>query len=139
MKIGIVSLGCAKNLVDSEIALGILSKEGHTIVSDPSRAEIIIVNTCGFIEAAKEESIGAILEMAQYKEKGRCRGLIVMGCLSQRYAQELWTELPEIDALLGVNELDSLNEVIAGLGRHERAIRRSDNLFDYDRVFPPGC
>ncbi len=135
MKIGIVSLGCAKNLVDSEIALGILSKEGHTIVSDPSRAEIIIVNTCGFIEAAKEESIGAILEMAQYKEKGRCRGLIVMGCLSQRYAQELWTELPEIDALLGVNELDSLNEVIAGLGRHERAIRRSDNLFDYDRVF----
>lgn len=136
MNIGIVSLGCAKNLVDTEIALGMLKKEGHTIVGEPARAEIIVINTCGFIQAAKEESISAILEMAEYKKEGRCKGLIVMGCLSQRYASELWAELPEIDALLGVNELDSINEVIARINRGERTIRQGASLFDYDRVFP---
>ena len=112
MKIGIVSLGCAKNLVDTEIVLGFLSVAKHEIVSDPMEAEIIIVNTCGFIEAAKEESINAILEMAELKETGNCIGLVVMGCLSQRYAQELWIEIPEIDAMLGTNELDLVSEVI---------------------------
>lgn len=106
MKVGVVSLGCAKNLVDTEIALGFLQEAGHTFVADPLQAEIILVNTCGFIADAKEESVNTILEMAALKETGSCRGLIVMGCLSQRYAQELWEEIPEIDALLGTNELD---------------------------------
>lgn len=136
MNIGIVSLGCAKNLVDSEIALGMLLNAGHTIVNEPERAEVIIVNTCGFIQASKEESISTILEMAEYKDRGSCKAIIVMGCLSQRYAQELWMELPEVDALLGVNELDMLAEVIETIECGDRINRRSKVLFNYDRVLP---
>ncbi len=136
MKIGIVSLGCAKNLVDTEIVLGFLSVAKHEIVSDPMEAEIIIVNTCGFIEAAKEESINAILEMAELKETGNCIGLVVMGCLSQRYAQELWIEIPEIDAMLGTNELDLVSEVIEQLASGERILRKREGFFDYNQVYP---
>ncbi|HBN96428.1 MAG TPA: 30S ribosomal protein S12 methylthiotransferase RimO [Firmicutes bacterium] len=136
MKIGIVSLGCAKNLVDTEIVLGFLSVAKHEIVSDPMEAEIIIVNTCGFIEAAKEESINAILEMAELKETGNCIGLVVMGCLSQRYAQELWIEIPEIDAMIGTNELDLVSEVIEQLASGERILRKREGFFDYNQVYP---
>ena len=112
IQIGVVSLGCAKNLVDTEIMLGYLTKQGYELVSDPASADFIIVNTCGFIEAAKEESIGAILEMAEMKTIGSCRGLIVTGCLSKRYADDLLREIPEIDGLFGTNELIKVAEVI---------------------------
>lgn len=134
MKIGVVSLGCAKNLVDTEIVLGFLTGDGHELVNDPEQADIIIVNTCGFIEAAKEESINAILEMAAMKEHGQCQGLIVMGCLSQRYAEELWAEIPEIDALLGTNELDLVTEVLKQIATGERVVKQREGFFDYNQV-----
>ncbi|HBG00710.1 MAG TPA: 30S ribosomal protein S12 methylthiotransferase RimO, partial [Firmicutes bacterium] len=136
MKIGVVSLGCAKNLVDTEIVLGFLTSAEHEITSDSKEAEIIIVNTCGFIEAAKEESINAILEMAELKDTGRCKGLIVMGCLSQRYSEELWTEIPEIDAILGTNELDLVPGVIEQIKLGERILKKRSEFFDYNKVYP---
>ena len=99
-KVGMVSLGCAKNLVDSENVLGMLRDAGYEIVPDPAEAEIIFVNTCGFIESAKTESIEAIFEMAQYKRKGKLRRLFVTGCLAQRYPDALLDEIPEIDGLM---------------------------------------
>lgn len=135
MKIGVVSLGCAKNLVDTEIVLGFLQEAGHELVADPLQAEIILVNTCGFIEAAKEESVNTILEMAALKETGSCRGLIVMGCLSQRYAQELWEEIPEIDALLGTNELDQVPRIIEEINRGARVMAKGEVPFNYDQVY----
>ena len=95
-KVGMVSLGCAKNRVDSEVILGTLKEAGYEIVSDPAEAEIIFVNTCGFIEPAKEESIEAIFEMAKYKEKGRLKKLFVTGCLAQRYIDDLYLSLIHI-------------------------------------------
>ncbi|MDO5110874.1 MAG: 30S ribosomal protein S12 methylthiotransferase RimO [Clostridia bacterium] len=115
MKVGMVSLGCSKNLVDSEILLGELQGCGFTVTPDAAKAEIIIVNTCGFIEPAKQESINTILEMARYKAEGRCRFLVVCGCLSQRYGEELRTELPEIDLFWGVKDQRGLAEQIAAL------------------------
>ncbi|MDU3276538.1 MAG: 30S ribosomal protein S12 methylthiotransferase RimO, partial [Veillonella sp.] len=100
-KLGYVSLGCAKNLVDTEVMLGLLKDNGYTITEDLSEADLIVVNTCTFIEKAKAESINTILEVAQYKEDGKCKGLIVAGCLSQQYQDELFQEIPEIDALIG--------------------------------------
>lgn len=115
--IGMVSLGCAKNQTDAEIMLGLLVGAGHKIVAEPESADIIIVNTCGFIESAKQESIDTILEMAEYK-KGRCRALIVTGCLAERYNREVLEEMPEIDGLLGVGDYDKIadiiNDVISG-------------------------
>lgn len=136
MKIGVVSLGCAKNLVDTEIALGYLVDARHEIVSDPLQAEIIIVNTCGFIESAKEESINAILEMAALKETGSCQGLVVMGCLSQRYTEELWTEIPEIDAMVGTNELDLIPSILDEIASGQRVLRKREGLFDYNQRYP---
>ena len=101
MKIGMVSLGCPKNLVDSEVMLGIIKDKQLEITNDPADAELIIVNTCGFIESAKEESISTILQMAQYKEEGSCKYLIMAGCLGQRYADELFESMPEVDAIVG--------------------------------------
>lgn len=135
MKIGVVSLGCAKNLVDTEIVLGFLVGAEHEIISDPLQAEIIIVNTCGFIEAAKEESINTILEMAALKESGYCQALIVMGCLSERYEQELWDEIPEIDAMLGTNELNLVPEVIERVLSGERVLEKAHELFNYNEVY----
>lgn len=106
-KVGIVSLGCDKNRIDSEIALGELGKK-YEIVNDPRKAEIIIVNTCGFIESSKQESIDAIIEMAQFKVMDKCKVLVATGCLTQRYGEELLELIPEIDILLGVNSYDKL-------------------------------
>lgn len=111
LNIGVVSLGCAKNLVDTEVMLGILGHEGYTIVSDPQEAEVIIVNTCAFIDSAKEESINTVLEMAAYKED-RCRLLIVCGCLAERYHDEILKELPEVDAVVGTGDYVKIAEVI---------------------------
>ncbi len=109
--IGMVSLGCAKNQTDAEIMLGLLSGEGHKIVNEPESADIIIVNTCGFIEQAKQESINTILEMAEYKH-GRCKALIVTGCLAERYNKEVIEEMPEVDGLLGVGDYDKIADII---------------------------
>ena len=113
MKVFLVSLGCDKNRVDSEEMLGRLSAAGFSFTEDEYEADVIVVNTCCFIDAAKEESIEAILDMARMKTEGRCRKLIVAGCLSERYKDEIITELPEVDAYIGVKELDRLPEIIA--------------------------
>ena len=110
-KIGMVSLGCAKNQNDAEIMLGILLQDGCEIVADPSQADVIIVNTCGFIESAKRESIDAILEMAEYKED-KCRLLIASGCLAERYSEEIAKEIPEVDAIIGTGDYDRIAEAI---------------------------
>ena len=108
MKIGFVSLGCPKNLVDSEVMLGLARQDGHEITPDASQADVIVVNTCAFIDRAKEESIDAILEMARYKSTGRCRRLIVTGCLAERYPEALRQQLPEVDAVLGTDEVGQI-------------------------------
>ncbi len=110
--IGMVSLGCAKNQTDAETMLAILKNDGYKIVNDPETADIIIVNTCGFIDSAKQESINAILEMAEYKTDGRCKLLIVTGCLAERYSKDITDELPEVDAILGTGDYDRIAEVI---------------------------
>lgn len=113
MNILFISLGCDKNLVDSEVMLGILAKEGHQMVDDEYMADVIIVNTCCFIHDAKEESIQNILEMAQLKEEGRLKALIVTGCLAQRYKEEILEEIPEVDAVLGTTSYEEIARVIA--------------------------
>ncbi len=112
MRIGMVSLGCPKNQTDAEIMLGILASSGHEIVAEPENAEVIVVNTCGFIESAKEESIETVLEMAEYKKLGTCKLLIMTGCLAERYHDEIKEELPEVDAVLGAGDYDKICEAI---------------------------
>lgn len=112
MKIGMVSLGCPKNLVDSEVMLGIIRDKALTVTNDPSEADMIIVNTCGFIESAKEESINTILQMAEYKSEGNCKYLLMTGCLGQRYADELFAEMQEVDAIVGTDAFTDIGWVI---------------------------
>src|SRR3982075_2740133 len=115
MKIGLVSLGGPKNLVDSEVMLGLARDAGHELTSDAADADVLVVNTCAFIDSAKQESIDAILEMAHHKKDGACRRLIVTGCLAERYREELKTEIPEIDAVLGTGEVPQIVRAIAGV------------------------
>lgn len=112
MNILFISLGCDKNLVDTEVMLGILAERGHQMVDDENEADIIIINTCCFIHDAKEESIQNILEMAQLKESGRLKALIVTGCLAQRYKDEILKEIPEVDAVLGTTSYEEIGNVI---------------------------
>jgi len=114
MKIGLVSLGCPKNLVDSEVMLGLAQDAGHELTRDPEGADVLVVNTCAFIDKAKQESIDAILEMAQHKKDGSCRRLIVTGCLAERYRDDLRKEIPEIDAILGTGEVPEIVNAIGG-------------------------
>lgn len=141
MKIGVVSLGCPKNLVDSETMLGLIHEENYEITNDPSEAEIIIVNTCGFIESAKEESINTILQMAEYKKSGSCKYIIVTGCLSQRYAEELFNELPEADAIAGVEVYDEIGSIIKRVMNGERFIMmersKPDVIYTSKETFLP--
>ncbi|WP_195263590.1 30S ribosomal protein S12 methylthiotransferase RimO [Clostridium sp. 1001275B_160808_H3] len=120
-KVGMVSLGCDKNRVDSELILGTINKF-YEITNDPKEAEIIIVNTCGFIESAKQESIDTILEMAEYKNKYKCKMLIATGCLTQRYGEELLELMPEIDILMGVNDYMKLHKLILDFIKGERKL-----------------
>lgn len=119
LKIGMISLGCAKNQVDSELMLGKLNERGFETVVDAAEADVIIVNTCAFIEPAREEAINTILEMAEYK-KENCKALIVAGCLAQRYAGDIRAELPEVDAVVGINSVAEIADVV------ERVLRRRD-------------
>ena len=141
MKIGVVSLGCPKNLVDSETMLGLIHKENYKITNDPSEAGIIIVNTCGFIESAKEESINTIFQMAEYKKSGSCKYIIVTGCLSQRYAEELFSELPEADAIAGVEVYDEIGSIIKRVMNGERFIMlersKPDVIYTSKETFLP--
>ncbi len=119
--IGLVSLGCAKNQTDAETMLGILDSDGYNIVYDAQEADAIIVNTCGFIDAAKQESINTLLEMAQYKE-GRCSLLIASGCLAERYSKEIAEEIPEVDAILGTGDYDKIAEIIRLANEGEKPV-----------------
>ncbi|MCI9106193.1 MAG: 30S ribosomal protein S12 methylthiotransferase RimO, partial [Lachnospiraceae bacterium] len=122
MKILMISLGCDKNLVDTENMLGLLSQDGHTFTDDEQEAEVVIVNTCCFIGDAKEESINTILEMAQLKEEGKCRILLVAGCLAQRYRKEILKEIPEVDGILGTASYDRIREVLAQADKRQKEL-----------------
>ena len=113
-KIHLVSLGCVKNRVDSEVMLGVAHRAGYEQVDDPETAEVIVINTCGFIGDAKKESIDTIFEMAALKERGACQRLVVAGCLSQRHPQELAAEMPEVDHFLGSSDMLGLESVLRG-------------------------
>ena len=134
--VGLVSLGCAKNLVDSENLLGMLRDRGYTIVADPAEAEIIFVNTCGFIESAKQESIDTIFEMARYKQTGRLKKLFVTGCLVQRYPEALSEEIPEVDGFMGVADYARLYDMLdeADAGSRPMYMEDGDRFFNCGRV-----
>jgi ribosomal protein S12 methylthiotransferase len=137
-KIGFISLGCPKNLVDSEVMIGLLQAQGHVLTTDPADAEVLVVNTCSFIGDAKKESIDAILEAAQLKNTGRCKKLIVTGCLPERYASQMKTELSEVDVILGTNQLNDIVKAVAGEAVEiPDSYGRSDaDLFLYDHTTP---
>ena len=132
MKIGMVSLGCPKNLVDSEVMLGIIRAKQLEVTNNPAEADLIIVNTCGFIESAKEESINTILQMGEYKAQGSCKYLIMTGCLGQRYADELFESMPEVDAIVGTDSFTDIGWVIDQVMQGKRlkhlAKRESKNV-----------
>ncbi len=115
MKVGFVSLGCPKNLVDSEVMMGALLARGHELTPHPGDADVLVVNTCSFIDPAKKKSVDTILEMAEYKKTGRARKLIVAGCLVERYRNQIRQEMPEVDALVGTNDLDRIVAVCEGV------------------------
>jgi ribosomal protein S12 methylthiotransferase len=112
IKVGFVSLGCAKNLVDSEVMLGSLLRDGMQVTENAKEADVVIVNTCGFIEASKKESIDAILKANELRKTGNCKALIMAGCLTQRYPKDLQKELPEVDAIVGLNEVPRIGEIV---------------------------
>src|SRR5260370_18171223 len=121
VRVGLISLGCAKNLVDSEIMLGSLMAEGVEITPDASQADVVIVNTCSFIDSAQEESIDAILESAALREaSNRCQGLIVSGCLPQRFRDELPKLLPEVDAFMGIDQVGQIAHFVRKALEHRR-------------------
>jgi ribosomal protein S12 methylthiotransferase len=126
----LVSLGCPKNLVDSEVILGLLSKEGYLLTTDPSKAEILIVNTCSFIQDATREAIETILQLANYKKEGRCHLLVVSGCLPQRYGKVLEKELPEVDLFIGTGTFQNLPQLLAQKGKRKSFISKSTFLYN---------
>jgi ribosomal protein S12 methylthiotransferase len=127
MKIGFVSLGCPKNLVDSEVMLGLAERAGHTLTSDAADADVLVVNTCAFIESARQESVSTILEMASHKTGGRCRRLVVVGCMAERYREELRKEIPEIDVVLGTNQVPG---IVSALQDKAEALPIRDYIYD---------
>lgn len=135
-KLGYVSLGCAKNLVDTEVMLGALQAADYEITDTLAEAELIIVNTCTFIEKAKEESVNTILEVAEYKKFGSCRALIVAGCLSQQYQEELFAEIPEIDALIGTGSWHRIMEAVEAVAAGKRACIMDSMSNIYDERMP---
>ncbi|MEG0812781.1 MAG: 30S ribosomal protein S12 methylthiotransferase RimO [Clostridium sp.] len=120
MKILCISLGCDKNLVDTEMMLGLLNRDGYTFTDDEQEADIILINTCCFINDAKEESVNTILEMAELKKTGRCKALLVTGCMAQRYKDEIMEEIPEVDGMLGTSTYDEISNVLKKVLAGER-------------------
>ena len=137
-KIGFVSLGCPKNLVDSEIMLGLLREAGHSVTADKGEADVIVINTCSFIEGSRRESIETILEMAELKKTGNCKRLIVTGCLAERYPREIQSDLVEVDAILGTNQVEEITRAVAGeIVLPPASFGRSDaDLYLYDHATP---
>src|SRR5215211_1388101 len=139
-KVGMVSLGCPKNLVDSEVMMGMLARQGYEITNDSETADVVVVNTCGFIDSARQESVETILEMAQLKQTGNLKRLIVAGCLVERFREELQREIPEIDACIGVNELKEIESAVEPTGRRSLPVYSSSaaapELYLYDETTP---
>jgi ribosomal protein S12 methylthiotransferase len=136
-KVGFVSLGCPKNLLDSEVMLGQLTRSGYEPVQSPEEAEVLVVNTCGFIEAAKQESIDTILEMAKHKTNGNCRRLVVTGCLAQRYAQDIARDIPEVDVVFGLDQLHTVVDACEGDERRVETLSADGSAaYLYDHLAP---
>ncbi len=137
-KIGFISLGCAKNLVDSEVMIGLLQAHGHVIETDPANADVIVVNTCSFIGDAKKESIDTILSAAQLKNSGSCKKLIVTGCLAERYPKEIHSDLVEVDAILGTNQIEEIVKAVSGdpVAPPDSYGRSDADLYLYDDTTP---
>jgi len=132
LRIGFISLGCPKNLVDTEVMLGHLVRRGHRIVQRPESADVLVVNTCSFIDPAKQESVDAILEMAEYKRSGQVKRLVVTGCLVERYGDEIRQRIPEVDAVVGVNQIEQIAAVCEGAGQ----LRAPGGPYLYDERTP---
>jgi ribosomal protein S12 methylthiotransferase len=126
LNIGFISLGCSKNLVDTEIMMAILSKSGHRIVNSPERSDLVIVNTCGFIDDAKEEAIDAIIEAGQLKESGIIKYLMASGCLVQRYGKELLEEMPELDGIVGISRFKEIAAAVEAVVKGQKVAWISD-------------
>ncbi|MCU6707172.1 30S ribosomal protein S12 methylthiotransferase RimO [Paenibacillus sp. J5C_2022] len=135
-RVKVVTLGCEKNLVDSEIMSGLIHGRGFKLVEEPEEATVIIVNTCGFIDAAKEESVNTILNMADLKETARLKALIVSGCLTQRYKQQLMEEMPEIDGIVGTGDFHHINEIVDEALRGKKPIMVGNPVFNYEESMP---
>src|SRR3984893_14593701 len=132
-KVGFISLGCPKNLVDSEVMMGILAREGYELTPRADEAEILVVNTCSFIEAAQKESVDAILEMAEHKKFGAAKKLIVAGCLVERYRAQILEQVPEVDAIVGTGEVERILEAVEG---HLRMLPAAAPAFLYHDLTP---
>jgi ribosomal protein S12 methylthiotransferase len=139
-KVGMVSLGCPKNLVDSEVMMGLLARQGYELTTDSQAADVLVVNTCGFIDSARQESVDTILEMAQLKQTGKLQRLIVAGCLVERYREELQREIPDIDACIGVNQLKEIESLVEPNGHRILPVysegSSAPELFLYDETTP---
>jgi ribosomal protein S12 methylthiotransferase len=135
-KVKVVTLGCEKNLVDSEIMSGLIHERGYSLVEDKEEATVIIVNTCGFIDAAKEESVNTILDLADLKETANLKALIVSGCLTQRYKKELMNEMPEIDGIVGTGDFDKINDIIDEALAGRKPILVGNPAFNYEKQLP---
>jgi ribosomal protein S12 methylthiotransferase len=139
-KIGMVSLGCPKNLVDSEVMMGMLARQGYELTTDSSAADVLVINTCGFIDSARQESVDTILELARLKQDGNLKRLVVAGCLVERYREELRREIPEIDACIGVNQLEEITAAVEPSGRATLPIYSegisAPELYLYDETTP---
>ncbi|QHT60762.1 30S ribosomal protein S12 methylthiotransferase RimO [Paenibacillus lycopersici] len=135
-RVKVVTLGCEKNLVDSEIMSGLIDARGYQLVDQADDATVIIVNTCGFIDAAKEESVNTILDMAELKETGRLKALIVSGCLTQRYKQQLMEEMPEIDGIVGTGDFHHITDIVDEALRGKKPAKVGNPVFDYDQKLP---
>ncbi|MCD1257747.1 30S ribosomal protein S12 methylthiotransferase RimO [Paenibacillus athensensis] len=135
-KVKVVTLGCEKNLVDSEIMAGLIHGRGFQLVDHKEDATVIIVNTCGFIDAAKEESVNTILDMAELKQTANLKALIVSGCLTQRYKKELMEEMPEIDGIVGTGDFDKINQIVDEALRGKKPVLVGNPVFNYDADLP---
>ncbi|AZN40918.1 30S ribosomal protein S12 methylthiotransferase RimO [Paenibacillus albus] len=135
-RVKVLTLGCEKNLVDSEIMSGLIDARGYQLVDQADDATVIIVNTCGFIDAAKEESVNTILDMAEFKQTGRLKALIVSGCLTQRYKKQLMEEMPEIDGIVGTGDFHHITDIVDEALNGKRPVKVGNPAFDYDQKLP---
>ncbi|MGI6187731.1 MAG: MiaB/RimO family radical SAM methylthiotransferase, partial [Brevibacillus sp.] len=133
-KVAIVTLGCEKNLVDSDMMAHLIDEKGYELVDNPEEATVVIVNTCGFIDAAKEESVNKILDMAELKESGKLKSLVVAGCLTQRYKEEILQEIPEVDGIVGTGDFMSITDIIAESLAGKRPVYVGNPVFTYEEV-----